>query len=77
MKANPRIKLTKEKKAAMIAAIQEYFKTERDEELGELASSILLNFIISELAPEFYNQGVEDAYKFMAQRCEDLFSIQI
>ncbi|WP_411681401.1 DUF2164 domain-containing protein [Clostridium thailandense] len=72
-----KIKLTKEKKEEMISAIKEYFSNERDEELGDLASNLMLNFIIEELAPEFYNQGVYDSYKYMNDRTEDLLSIQI
>jgi len=71
-----KIKLTKEKRAEMILAIKNYFLNEREEELGDLASSIMLNFIVEELAPEFYNQGVYDSYKYMDDRIEDLLSIQ-
>ncbi len=72
-----KIKLTKEKREEMISAIKTYFLNEREEELGDLATSLMLNFIIEELAPEFYNQGVYDSYKYMNDRNEDLLSIQI
>lgn len=77
MRNNDRISLTKEQKAAMIVAIQEFFLDERQEELGELAAGLILSFIIKKLAPEIYNQGVSDAYRFMVERCEDLLSIQM
>lgn len=76
-KDTTRIKLSKEQKEEMAAAIQRYFLQERDEEIGTLASSLLLDFIIKELAPEFYNQGVSDSHQFMNERIEDLFSLQI
>jgi uncharacterized protein (DUF2164 family) len=44
--------------------------------LGELASSLILDFIIDELAPEFYNQGVEDSYTYMNDKLEDLLGIK-
>ena len=72
-----RIKLSKEQKEEMASAIQRYFLQERDEEIGALASSLMLDFIIKELAPEFYNQGVSDSYQFMNERTEDLISLQI
>ena len=72
-----RIKLTKEKREDMISAIKYYFDKERDEELGDLASNMILDFIIKELAPEFYNQGVTDSQKYMSDRVEELLSIQI
>ncbi|AFL98763.1 MULTISPECIES: DUF2164 domain-containing protein [Desulfitobacterium] len=76
-KETTRINLTKEQKEEMASAIQRYFLKERDEEIGNLASSLMLDFIIKELAPEFYNQGVYDAYKLMNDRTEDLLSLQI
>ncbi len=72
-----RIKLSKEKKEEMIARIQNYFQNEREEEIGNLAATMVLNFIVEELAPEFYNMGVQDAYRYMAERCEDMLSIQL
>lgn len=76
MRNNPNIKLTKEKRSEMISAIKNYFSKERDEEIGDLASSLILEFIIEKLAPEFYNQGVYDSYKYMETSIEDLLSIQ-
>lgn len=72
-----KIKLTKEKEEYMINAIQRYFSNERDEDLGDLASRLVLQFIIEELAPEFYNQGVYDSHQYMSDRCEDLLGIEI
>lgn len=77
MSNKEKIKLTKEKEKYMIDAIKKYFSDERDEDLGDLASSLILKFIKDELAPEFYNQGIYDAHKYMSDRCEDLLSIEI
>jgi len=71
-----KIKLSKEKKAKMISSIKKYFKEERDEDLGDLASSMILDFFIKDIAAEFYNQGVCDSYKYMSDRVEELFEIQ-
>ena len=76
MKKKDKFKLTKEQREAMISSIKTYFLNEREEELGDLASSLLLDFIIEELAPEFYNRGVYDSYQYMNERVEDLLSIQ-
>lgn len=70
-----KIKLSKEKKQEMVLAIKTYFFKERNEELGDLASSLILDFVTDKLAPEFYNQGVYDSYKFMNDRAEDLLGI--
>ena len=77
MRNNDRIILTKERREAMIISIKRYFLKERDEEIGDLASNIMLNFIIKEFASEFYNQGVYDSHVFMNEKNEDLLSIQI
>lgn len=77
VKHEERIRLSREQKAEMVSAIQNYFRAERDEELGSLAASLLLSFIVEELAPAFYNQGVNDAYRYACERNEDLLSILI
>jgi uncharacterized protein (DUF2164 family) len=76
MRNNNNIKLTKEKRDDMVSAIKNYFSKEREEEIGDLAAGLFLDFIIEELAPEFYNQGVYDSCKFMEEKVEDLMSIQ-
>ncbi|PKM65838.1 MAG: DUF2164 domain-containing protein [Firmicutes bacterium HGW-Firmicutes-2] len=70
------IKLSKEKREDMIALIKAYFLKERDEDLGDLASGFFLDFITENLAADFYNQGVWDAYTFMNVKIEDLLEIQ-
>jgi uncharacterized protein (DUF2164 family) len=70
------IKLTKEKRDDMVSAIKSYFSREREEEIGDLAAGLLLDFIVEKLASEFYNQGVIDSQKFMENCLEDLLSIK-
>ncbi|WP_102400456.1 DUF2164 domain-containing protein [Haloimpatiens massiliensis] len=70
------IKLSKEKREKMISSIKEYFFNERDEQLGDLAAGLILDFFIEELSTEFYNQGVYDSYKYMNDRIDDLLEIQ-
>jgi uncharacterized protein (DUF2164 family) len=72
-----RIQLSPEKRREMTAAIKDYFLNERDKELGELASGMLLNFFIDNLAPEFYNQGIADAQKYISNKTEDLYGLMI
>jgi uncharacterized protein (DUF2164 family) len=77
MKNREKIVLSDERRKELIKSIRDYFLTEREEDWGELASGQLLNFIIKELAPEFYNQGVYDAYKYITDKAEDLMSLTI
>jgi uncharacterized protein (DUF2164 family) len=73
---NNAIELTKEKKDEMVLAIRNYFLTEREEEIGNLAAVLILDFITEKLAPEFYNQGVQDSYRCIQDMIEDLLAIQ-
>lgn len=60
----------------MVSDIKNYFSQEREEEIGDLASGLILDFILEKIAPEFYNQGVYDSHKYMEDAVEDLLSIQ-
>lgn len=71
------IKLTKARKEDMINRIKSYFSKERDEDLGDLAAELILDFFIKDLSIEVYNQGLEDAHAYMQDKLEDLFSLQI
>ncbi|HWS29605.1 MAG TPA: DUF2164 domain-containing protein [Clostridia bacterium] len=72
-----RIYLSKERKAEMVLALKGYFLTEREEEIGDLAAMLLLDFIVKELGPALYNQGVADANRYMQERVEDMLALQI
>ena len=60
----------------MVSEIKNYFLKEREEETGDLAAGMFLDFILVRLAPEFYNQGVVDSHKYIQEATEDLLSIQ-
>ncbi|MFH0967234.1 MAG: DUF2164 domain-containing protein [Methanobacteriota archaeon] len=75
MKSEFSIELTKERRIEIISEIKNYFTNEREEIMGDLAAGLILDFILEKLAPEFYNQGVYDSYKYMNESAEDLLSI--
>lgn len=70
------MELSNEAKKDMIEKIKEYFYQEREEEIGDLAAALLLNFFLEELGPYLYNMGVYDSYKYFGDRVEDLLSLQ-
>ncbi len=70
------VKILKEKRDEMVSEIKNYFSNEREEEIGDLAAGLILDFNVEKLAPEFYNQGVYDSYKFMEDVAEDLLSMR-
>lgn len=72
-----KLKLTKVSKEKAIEHIKNFFLNERDEEIGNLASSILMDFMVEKLAAAFYNRGLEDAISFMKERVEDMYGLEI
>jgi len=76
MESDYDIQLTMEVRDKMISAIKNYFSRESYEEIDDLSAGRILDFIIKELAPEFYNQGVYDLYKFMDGKIEELLALQ-
>ncbi len=72
----PKFTLAKEQRDEMIALIKDYFLKERDQDLGDLAAALVLDFFMEKLAPAFYNQGVYDSYRYAVQRAEDLLGLQ-
>ena len=55
------MQLSKDERAAAVGAIQAHFRSERGDEIGDLAAGLLLSFVEEQLAPAFYNRGVRDA----------------
>lgn len=74
---NPRLIISKEKKAELIQDIKEFFRKEREEDLGDLAAMLILDFFIANIAPAFYNQGVQDCITFMKDKLDDLYGLEI
>ncbi|WP_084052671.1 DUF2164 domain-containing protein [Desulfonispora thiosulfatigenes] len=70
-----KIGVSKDIEKEMVFAIQDYFLKEREEDLGNLEASFILDFFMEKLAPQIYNQGVYDSYKYMEERTEDLLGI--
>jgi len=66
------IKIPREQKLEIIASIQDYFQTERSEEIGELAAENLLDFMLKELSPYAYNQAISDARRLIDQKMGSL-----
>ncbi|MEO6873314.1 MAG: DUF2164 domain-containing protein [Opitutaceae bacterium] len=66
------IELTKEQIADIVPSLQRYFREEMDEELSELRAKLLLTYLLKEIGPFAYNQGVRDAEKFFRGKLEDL-----
>ena len=66
------IELDKSVTKEVIASLQHYFREELDQEISEMRAKFLLDYILKEIAPLAYNQGVKDAEMFFRAKIEDL-----
>lgn len=70
------IELKKEVRAVLVESIKRYYWNEREEELTNLGAELMLDFMVNEIGPYIYNQGIEDSYAYMNERIEDLLGLQ-
>jgi len=66
------ISLTSEEKKQLLEEIKYYFQTERDENLGILASESILDFFMDDLGKHIYNKALDDMKKWYTHRMEDV-----
>lgn len=70
---NPwRIKLSNDRRAALLKLLKGFYKENFDEEVSEYRAERLLDFFIKQLGPPIYNQAIADARAFMFEKLEDL-----
>lgn len=67
-----RIRLTDERRERLVEDIQAFFVDSFDEDLSAFRAAELLDFFVAALGPAVYNQGVQDARKYVAERLDDL-----
>lgn len=66
------VKLTKEQREKTIRDIKYYYSKEREEELTNLAAELLLDFILKDIAPMIYNEGLKDSKVWFTNKLMDL-----
>jgi uncharacterized protein (DUF2164 family) len=67
-----RIRLSDERRSALLDALKRYVAEEWDEELSDFRAEALLDFLVAELGPPVYNQGVRDAAGYVAAKLADI-----
>ena len=67
-----RIRLSPERRTALLRAIKQYFLDEFDDTLSDFRAEGLLDFFVRELGPPVYNLGVRDASSFMQSKLTDI-----
>ena len=64
--------LTKEQRSEIIVSLQRYTSKELDLEIGDIQAAHLLDYVVKEIGPFAYNQGVEGAKAFIAAKVEEV-----
>ncbi|EKE73077.1 DUF2164 domain-containing protein [Gallaecimonas xiamenensis] len=67
-----KIEFNNAEKDEIVRAIQRYFDTELDQELGQFDAEFLLDFFAEKIGPRFYNQALSDARLVVEQRLEGI-----
>lgn len=66
------IELPKHLRTDAIRSLQRYFEENLSEPIGDLPAGLLLNYILEEIGPAIYNQGVADAQARIQVQLTDL-----
>jgi len=66
------ITLEKDVEKRLAASIRRYVSENLEMEIGELQSSLLLQFCLEEIGPSVYNQAISDAQTYMQEKALDL-----
>ena len=67
-----RIRLSPERRAALLREVRDHFLEEFDEPLSDFRAEGLITLFLRALGPAVYNQGVRDAAAFMQEKLADI-----
>jgi uncharacterized protein (DUF2164 family) len=75
------LKMPREQKIQIISLVQQYFREERDEEIGDLAAEFLMDFMMKQISPFIYNQAINDVQSIVSQKMalleEDVYALKM
>jgi uncharacterized protein (DUF2164 family) len=66
------IQLNSEKQERCLNSLKEYVRDNLDVDVGDLRARLFLDYILREIAPVVYNQGVRDAREYVEERLLDI-----
>ncbi len=75
MRGKAPIELPDEARKRALASLRRYLGENMEEEVGELKSGLLLDFVLEEIGPTIYNKAIADARAFFEERAADLAAI--
>lgn len=67
-----KINLDEERRAGLRRSLQAHYRVEFDEDLSDFKADTLLDVVLAAIAPEVYNQAVQDVRGHLQARLDDL-----
>lgn len=67
-----KIEFSREETKAIVGEIQDYFREELDQTIGDIPAEMLMRFFAERIGPYFYNRGLYDAQAILMQRIDEL-----
>lgn len=67
-----KIELDEERRDGMRRALQAHYKVELDEDLSDFQAETVLDVVLAAVAPEVYNQAVQDVRAHLQAKLDDL-----
>lgn len=72
-KRDEQIQLSKEQKESAVIKIKEYIEDNFEIEVGNLQSSLFLNYITEHIGVYYYNQAISDSMSYMNEKVEEFY----
>ena len=66
------LELDADRRDRLIRELRGLFLERFDDEISEFRAAEILEFFLAALGPQVYNQGVQDARKFLIDKLDDL-----
>jgi uncharacterized protein (DUF2164 family) len=66
------ITFSREETKAMVGEIQDYFREELDQSIGDIPAEMLMRFFAERIGPYFYNRGLYDAQAILAKQMDEM-----
>lgn len=66
------LQLKTEERQHLISKVQNFFKSERGEDLGLIAAEVILDFFLEDLGPIMYNKSLDDSKQWFSKMMNDV-----
>lgn len=67
-----KLEFDEERKSGMRRALQSHYRVELDEDLSDFQAETVLEVVLKAVAPEVYNQAVQDVRAHLQAKLDDL-----